>query len=138
MASGSEETLLPQSKAFVVKKILEEDPKKAREEEEEEEEREVDLENSCAPTTSKRLKIDTPPSVADHLLGLEDKLCASLACIDFPPPITHIYNPLSYAMETHRHFVHRYGNGRKKVVFLGMNPGPYGMAQNGVRKLNRL
>jgi single-strand selective monofunctional uracil DNA glycosylase len=29
-------------------------------------------------------------------------------------------------------YLRRYGNGRKRVLFLGMNPGPFGMAQTGV------
>ncbi|MFZ4767236.1 MAG: uracil-DNA glycosylase family protein, partial [Roseimicrobium sp.] len=32
----------------------------------------------------------------------------------------------------HEAYLTRYGAGRKKVIFLGMNPGPFGMAQTGV------
>lgn len=50
----------------------------------------------------------------------------------FSLPVTHIYNPLSYAWDTHRQYLTRYGNSYKKVIFLGMNPGPWGMAQTGI------
>ncbi len=50
----------------------------------------------------------------------------------FAPPVTHVYNPLEYAWEVHRAYLERYGRGRKRTIFLGMNPGPWGMAQIGV------
>lgn len=50
----------------------------------------------------------------------------------FAEPVTHVYNPLEYAWAAHELYLKRYGGGRKRVVFLGMNPGPFGMAQTGV------
>jgi single-strand selective monofunctional uracil DNA glycosylase len=50
----------------------------------------------------------------------------------FGPPVTHVYNPLDYAWAAHEAYLRRYANGQKRVVFLGMNPGPFGMAQTGV------
>ena len=79
-----------------------------------------------------------PPSISDKLLAIEERLCAQLLEIKFPSPVTHIYNPLSYARQTHQSFVRRFGNSRKKILFVGMNPGPFGMAQNGVRIHTRL
>jgi single-strand selective monofunctional uracil DNA glycosylase len=43
-----------------------------------------------------------------------------------------VYNPLRYAREPFERYLTRYAGGRKDVVFLGMNPGPWGMAQTGV------
>ena len=60
------------------------------------------------------------------------RLCRDLAPLVFGPPITHIYNPLEYARSCHEAYVKRYGAAEKRVLFLGMNPGPYGMAQTGV------
>jgi single-strand selective monofunctional uracil DNA glycosylase len=42
------------------------------------------------------------------------------------------YNPLSYARIPHELYLSRYGTGKKEVLLLGMNPGPFGMAQTGV------
>ena len=74
-------------------------------------------------------------SISDQLLAIEHRMCEELNHLNFSPPVTHIYNPLDYAAETHRCYVHRYGNSKKRVLFLGMNPGPFGMAQNGVGEL---
>lgn len=71
-------------------------------------------------------------TISRELLAIEKSLCRKLEAIEFGPPITHIYNPLDYANQTHSHFVSCYGNSIKKVLFVGMNPGPFGMAQNGV------
>jgi single-strand selective monofunctional uracil DNA glycosylase len=44
-----------------------------------------------------------------------------------------VYNPLEYAWDMHELFLKRYGaSGKKRVIFLGMNPGPFGMAQTGI------
>ncbi len=50
----------------------------------------------------------------------------------FGPPVTHVYNPLGYAGRPYAAYLRAYGTGRKRVIFLGMNPGPYGMAQTGI------
>lgn len=50
----------------------------------------------------------------------------------FSAPVTHVYNPLQYAWSLHHAYLERYGKGRKKIIFLGMNPGPFGMVQTGV------
>jgi single-strand selective monofunctional uracil DNA glycosylase len=55
-----------------------------------------------------------------------------VAGLAFSPPVTHVYNPLDYAWEGHRQYLQRYGRAPKRVVFLGMNPGPFGMMQTGV------
>lgn len=59
-------------------------------------------------------------------------LDAALESLSFALPVTHVYRPLDYAWEPHAAYLERYGRGRKRVVFLGMNPGPFGMAQTGV------
>lgn len=46
--------------------------------------------------------------------------------------VTTVYNPLEYAWEPYKLYLQRYGMPPKKTVFLGMNPGPWGMAQTGV------
>ena len=46
--------------------------------------------------------------------------------------VTHFYNPLLYAWNAHKIYLERFGSGSKKVFFLGMNPGPWGMAQSGI------
>ena len=43
-----------------------------------------------------------------------------------------IYKPLRYAWSAHAEYIRRYAGGPKKVLLIGMNPGPWGMAQTGV------
>jgi single-strand selective monofunctional uracil DNA glycosylase len=59
-------------------------------------------------------------------------LFQDLQSLRFGPPVSHVYNPLAYAAEPHRQFLRRYGRRPKEVVLVGMNPGPWGMAQTGV------
>ena len=72
--------------------------------------------------------------LAERFLQLEREHNSLLR--ELPPfgaPVSHVYSPLDYAWEPHRDFVRRYCRGPKRVLFLGMNPGPFGMAQTGVR-----
>lgn len=69
---------------------------------------------------------------ASALIAAAHELSASVDAMRFAPPVTHVYNPLDYAGEIHDNYLRRYGEGRKRVVFIGMNPGPFGMAQIGV------
>lgn len=70
--------------------------------------------------------------IASSLLDIEYALCEELLNMTFPEPVSVVYNPLDYAVDTHQSFVRTYGNTTRDVLFLGMNPGPFGMAQNGV------
>jgi single-strand selective monofunctional uracil DNA glycosylase len=69
---------------------------------------------------------------ADRLIRAAHVLSARLDPIPFSPPVTHVYNPLRHAGRGYRRYLRRFANGPKRVVFLGMNPGPYGMTQTGV------
>src|SRR4051812_20178610 len=66
------------------------------------------------------------------LIAAARELARELAPLRFAAPITHVYNPLEYAAELHEAYLARWGAGRKRVISLDMNPGPYGMAQTGV------
>lgn len=50
----------------------------------------------------------------------------------FGPPVAYVYRPLEYAWPVARAYFERYGRPPKDVLFLGMNPGPFGMGQTGV------
>lgn len=66
------------------------------------------------------------------LLSAARSLSEELAPLRFAAPVTHIYNPLDYAIAGYESYLRRFATGPKRVVFLGMNPGPWGMAQTGV------
>jgi single-strand selective monofunctional uracil DNA glycosylase len=61
-----------------------------------------------------------------------DDLLKDLRPLRFGPPVTHVYNPFEYAKEAYALYLQRYAGRPKEVVLLGMNPGPWGMAQTGV------
>ena len=67
-----------------------------------------------------------------QLLSAARELSDALASCQFPQPITCVYDPLQYAWAPYEAYVKRYGTTRKRVVLLGMNPGPFGMMQTGV------
>ncbi len=61
-----------------------------------------------------------------------ERLADAVDALHFAPPTTHIYNPLRYAWPGHRSYLEQHAGSKKKVIFMGMNPGPFGMAQTGV------
>lgn len=69
---------------------------------------------------------------ARAVLDAARTLSRVLAKLEFPPPVAHVYDPHQYAWAPYEAYVTRYGAGTKRVVLLGMNPGPFGMMQTGV------
>ena len=70
--------------------------------------------------------------IALDLLAAARELSDTLRALRFAPPVAHVYDPLQYAFAPYRAYVERFGATRKRIVFLGMNPGPFGMMQTGV------
>ena len=70
------------------------------------------------------------PSVT--LAAVYRELSRELSPLRFRPPVFCVYNPLEYARRPLEDYLARSGTGPKEVVLLGMNPGPFGMAQTGV------
>ncbi len=66
------------------------------------------------------------------LIQAADQLRDAVDELSFDAPVTHVYNPLRYAWRAHREYLSRANPKGPKVLFLGMNPGPWGMAQTGV------
>lgn len=67
------------------------------------------------------------------LLEAARKLDERVSALEFGDPVAFVYNPLQYAWRGHAAYLRRFGAGEgRRVVFLGMNPGPWGMAQTGV------
>jgi single-strand selective monofunctional uracil DNA glycosylase len=66
------------------------------------------------------------------LVRVTADLAQAVEGLRFGPPVSHVYNPLVYAAEPYRQYLHLYGKPPKEVVLVGMNPGPWGMAQTGV------
>ena len=67
-----------------------------------------------------------------ELIRIARQLSTDLRALRFGPPVTHVYDPLEYARSPHERYLRTFGTGTREVVLLGMNPGPFGMAQTGV------
>jgi single-strand selective monofunctional uracil DNA glycosylase len=71
-------------------------------------------------------------SAIETLIVSARKLARAVSRLRFGPPVACVYNPLSYAWGAHEMYLRAYGAAPKRVVFMGMNPGPFGMVQTGV------
>ena len=59
-------------------------------------------------------------------------LNAKLGSLNFKPPVHYVYNPGQYARQPFEAYIDKFGSSPKQALFLGMNPGPFGMAQTGI------
>jgi single-strand selective monofunctional uracil DNA glycosylase len=71
-------------------------------------------------------------SIADRLCRAARELRTDVDALRFGAPVSHVYDPLGYAWRGHRSYLRRFGGSHKRILLLGMNPGPFGMAQTGV------
>ena len=69
---------------------------------------------------------------SELLIEAARELSTKVERLKFGAPVVHVYNPLTYAWKAHEEYLRRFGNSRKRVIFLGMNPGPFGMMQTGI------
>ncbi len=70
--------------------------------------------------------------VGPRLGRIVSDLRRDVDALSFGAPVTHVYNPLDYARRPHGAYVERYARRGIEALWLGMNPGPWGMAQTGV------
>ena len=71
-------------------------------------------------------------ALAEHACELSRALARAVARLRFGEPVRYVYNPLVYARRPHELYLRRYASTTKRVLLVGMNPGPFGMAQTGV------
>jgi single-strand selective monofunctional uracil DNA glycosylase len=76
--------------------------------------------------------VSAPTVTCRRLILAARELATAVDRLKFRPPVRYVYNPLNYAGAAHELYLRKFGGGRKRVVFLGMNPGPFGMVQTGV------
>lgn len=69
----------------------------------------------------------------NNLVALSRELSSKVSKLEFREPTAYVYNPLAYARKPHEEYLTRHGAGPTgRVLLVGMNPGPFGMAQTGV------
>lgn len=88
------------------------------------------VQHSRPPTAA--ATVPRPRAKSSDLIEATRVFRDAVSRLKFSPPVACVYNPLDYAWPAHELYLARFGNGRKRVVFLGMNPGPFGMTQTGV------
>ena len=66
-----------------------------------------------------------------RILELYARLSTDVDALSFAPPVSYAYNPLRYAWDGFTQYLHMCPD-TPRTVFLGMNPGPWGMAQTGI------
>lgn len=71
-------------------------------------------------------------SVLDAVLAEYERITTVTGRMSFARPVVYVYKPLEYAKKAHEVYIRNYMPQRPRVVFMGMNPGPFGMAQTGV------
>ena len=74
----------------------------------------------------------TSIDIKKKLIAAAKRLAGDVDALSFGDPVTHVYNPLRYAWRSHQAYLKRVNPEGVRVVFMGMNPGPWGMAQTGV------
>lgn len=82
--------------------------------------------------SSRRRSGATDPSRVRAIVAAAKRLRDGASAIEFSDPVTHVYNPLEYAWKPHLAYLKKASPSTCQVLMLGMNPGPWGMAQTGV------
>jgi single-strand selective monofunctional uracil DNA glycosylase len=67
-----------------------------------------------------------------ELAAISWRLSREVSVLRFSEPIECVYNPLEYAWDVHAAYLSTYGGTPGVTLLVGMNPGPFGMAQTGV------
>ena len=65
-------------------------------------------------------------------MDLARGLSQRLAPLEFDKPVHTVYDPTQYAAKSMQAYFERFGRPGKTTLSLGMNPGPWGMAQTGI------
>jgi single-strand selective monofunctional uracil DNA glycosylase len=67
-----------------------------------------------------------------ELVTVVRRLARRVDELEFRAPVAWVYNPLDYARAATEAYLLRYAKPEVDALWLGMNPGPFGMAQTGV------
>jgi single-strand selective monofunctional uracil DNA glycosylase len=76
--------------------------------------------------------LETGATACDRVIAAALRLRDAVDELKFTAPVSHVYNPLRYAWGPHEKYLRTFVVGGPRVVFLGMNPGPFGMVQTGI------
>lgn len=66
------------------------------------------------------------------LIQITQRQARDVERLRFGPLVAYVYNPLVYARRPLARFLEKFGRSPREVLLVGMNPGPFGMAQTGI------
>lgn len=67
-----------------------------------------------------------------ELVAISRELSENVSPQTFRGSVAFVYNPLHYAWAPHELYLRRCARPTARILLVGMNPGPFGMAQTGV------
>uniref|UniRef100_A0A182MSA2 Uracil-DNA glycosylase-like domain-containing protein n=1 Tax=Anopheles culicifacies TaxID=139723 RepID=A0A182MSA2_9DIPT len=91
--------------------------------------------DTVSEVSSEKLPAGVLPDVVPYwqqVYCIERELSAALRKVALPSEVAACYDPIEYASAIHCAYLQRFLDGPKAVLFIGMNPGPWGMCQTGV------
>lgn len=72
-------------------------------------------------------------SISMAIIEIQRQLSQKLNSMNFlNSRVKYVYNPIDYASEPSEKYIREYCQDLKELLFVGMNPGPFGMCQTGV------
>ncbi|MFQ5698448.1 MAG: hypothetical protein ACE5IL_09205, partial [Myxococcota bacterium] len=85
-------------------------------------------------TDRRRLGHARPPAASRSRgpVRISRELARQVDGLSFRAPVAYVYNPLRYGRRAHEIYLRRFARPGIEALWLGMNPGPWGMAQTGV------
>merc|ERR1711936_687488 len=79
------------------------------------------------------MNIETCDIVVQRFWNIESALAEELFHLKYEnSKVKYILNPLDYALDPHINFLKKCLSGPRRVMFVGLNPGPWGMCQTGI------
>ena len=71
-------------------------------------------------------------TITQKVVACSRKAASATRELRFAAPVTHVSRPLDHARAPHEAYLKRFARYGISSLFLGMNPGPWGMSQTGV------
>ncbi len=83
-------------------------------------------------TPTRRLGVNTVDRLKQAARRLSAACDEAISALEASGHVAHATNPLDYAWAHHEQYIEQWGGLGATTLLLGMNPGPWGMAQSGV------
>lgn len=78
------------------------------------------------------MKSQKAKKLIEEICHTSRQLSDALDELTFSKPVEVTYNPFNYAWDPYKDYIEKFASDQKDILFLGMNPGPFGMMQTGI------